>query len=220
METPGRSRQSSNSPAPFFLSPILALAPMAVGIQPLPSNGSSCDTETYVSYPASGYSQENDELATHAEYVRNSIVGMSSGYGSDLPSVSPIPSTPLFPYDEEFVDDTFSAYTLPDGIMPEFPASSGYDPNMIDALRSISRLNDSQQQEIAAYLQKKRSFRQPTMADHTYGLEYGCQVPIPRSNPVPGMKATHSSSGDPLGHVHVAFQTLNIDRSLTGYRQC
>ncbi|KAI3329178.1 hypothetical protein HD806DRAFT_548315 [Xylariaceae sp. AK1471] len=170
MEEPHRSRHSSDSPAPFYLPPVPALAPMAAGIQPLSSNGPSCDTETYVSYPMSGYSQENDEIATHAEYARDSIVGMSSDYGSPHSSVTPMPSTPLFPYNEEFVGDAFSAYPLPDGSMPSFSATSGYDPNMINALQSISRLNDSQQQEIVAYLQKKRSLVQPPMADHTYGL--------------------------------------------------
>ncbi|TGJ78151.1 hypothetical protein E0Z10_g10611 [Xylaria hypoxylon] len=198
MESTRRTRHSSHSPAPYYISAVPALASVSAGIQPPPSNGPNgpngpnCDTEAYVGYSMKDYGQETERLAAHAEYAHNpniSTIGMSSGYISPLPSVTSMPSTPMFPFDDEFMGGSFSAYPPPDGGVPSFPATSGYDSNMINALQSLSRLNDSQQQQIVAYIQKKRNPIQPTAADHTFDFSYGgYHVPVPRSSPLPGMK--------------------------------
>lgn len=190
-DTPrGGSRHSSHSPAPFYMSPVPAPSPMAAGgIQPLPSNAPSRDTETYVNYPAfGGYGHENDQMGSHhAEYTG---VGMSTGYGSPIPSGPIMSPAPLYPYEEEFAGDAFGVYPLPDGSIPGYPATSEYDSNMIQALQSLSRLNNDQQQTVMAYLQK-RSFMQPAMAGHTYSLGYGGgHVPIPRPSPAPRDEVT------------------------------
>ncbi|KAI0537618.1 hypothetical protein GGR58DRAFT_343701 [Xylaria digitata] len=193
MESTRRTRHSSHSPAPYYMSTIPALAPVSVGVHPLPSNGPNCDTEAYASYSMKDYGQEAERLAAHAEYAHNpniSTVGMSSGYVSPLPPVTSMPSTPMFPFDEEFMGGSLSAYPPPpDG---SFPPTSGYDSNMIHALQSLSRLNDSQQQQIVAYIQKKRRLVHPAAADYAFDFGYGdYPVPIPRSDQV----QSHSTAG-------------------------
>jgi len=189
----GGSRQSSHSPAPFYLSSAPMMGPVAsveaVGVQSLPSNGPSRDTGAYVGYPVNGYSQETDEYA-HDPII--TPVGLSPGYVSPHSSVTPMPSTPMFPFEEEFPGEfPSSIYPLPDGGVPSFSATSGYDSNMINALQSFSRLNDSQQEEILAFLQKRRALMQPVVAGHSHGYGFGyggAHGPIPRSSPVPGME--------------------------------
>jgi hypothetical protein len=195
MESPRRTGHPSNKPEASYLSSAAPeLAPATAGIHPLFSNGPSRNTETYVGYPINGYSQENEGLATHSDYGHDSIIstiGMTSGYVSPHTSVTAMPSTPLYSFDEEYADDSFSAYPLPDGSVPSYPGASGYDPNMIRAFESLSRLSDSQQQEILAYLQKRRNVIQP--AENTLSLGFsGYRGPIPRSNPLLGMKTSQS----------------------------
>ncbi|KAI0459387.1 hypothetical protein F5B21DRAFT_299951 [Xylaria acuta] len=191
MESTGKTRHSSNSPVPYYMSAVPGLASVPAGIHHLPSNGPNRDTEAYASYSVKDYGgQEAERLATqHAGYADEpniSTIGMSSGYVSPLPSVTPMPSTPMFPFDEEFMGDSFSAYPPPDSSVPGFPVTSGYDPNMINALQSLSRLNDTQQQQIVAYIQKRRGM-QPTATDNPFHLGYGSyHIPVPRSSPVSG----------------------------------
>ncbi|RWA11378.1 hypothetical protein EKO27_g3699 [Xylaria grammica] len=195
IESARRTRHSSHSPAPYYVSAVPALAPVPVGIVPLPSNSSNSDAEAYASYPVKDYGQETERLATHAEYAHDSnisIIGMSPSYVPPLPPVTSMPSTPMFPFEEEFIGSSFSAYPLPDDNVPNFPAISGYDSNMINALQSLSRLNDSQQQQIVAYIQKKRNLVQSTGADHTFDFVHGgYHVPAPRSSPLPGAKPSN-----------------------------
>ncbi|KAI0859564.1 hypothetical protein F4860DRAFT_249738 [Xylaria cubensis] len=194
VESTGKTRLSSDSPAQYYMSavPALASVPAAAGIHHLPSNGPNHDTEAYASYSVKNYSvQETDRFATqHAGYIDDpniSTIGISSGYVSPLPSVTPMPSTPMFPFDEEFVGDSFSTYPPVDNTALSYPASPGYDTNMINALQSVSRLNDNQQQQIMAYLQKRRSGMQQTATDNPFHPGYsGYQIPVPRSNPVSG----------------------------------
>ncbi|KAI0555350.1 hypothetical protein F4679DRAFT_165378 [Xylaria curta] len=189
IETTGKT-----SPASYYMSavPALASVPVPAGIHHLPSNGPNHETEAYASYSVKNYGiQETERFATqHAGYIDDSnisTIGISSGYVSPLPSVTPMPSTPMFPFDEEFVGDSFSAYPPIDTGAPSFPTSPGYDTNMINALQSVSRLNDTQQQQIMAYLQKRRSGMQQTATDNPFHPGYnGYQVPVPRSNPVSG----------------------------------
>ncbi|KAI0400321.1 hypothetical protein F4802DRAFT_500653 [Xylaria palmicola] len=195
------ARHASNSPAPYYLSAMPALAPAAAapGLQPLPSNGPSHNTEAYISYAAKDY----EGLATHAGYSSDpgiSTMGMSSGYVSPLSAAAPMPSTPMFPFDDEFMGggDAFgSAYPQPDGTgfadasVSASASASGCDPNMINALQSLSRLSDSQQQQIVAFIQKRRTAAlHPAAAapDHAFHhhLGYGPyqHVPVPpRSSP-------------------------------------
>ncbi|KAI1756734.1 hypothetical protein F4782DRAFT_279127 [Xylaria castorea] len=189
IEFTGKTRLSSNSPAPYYMSAIPALSSEPAGIHHLPSNGPNHETEAYASYSVKNYGgQETERLATqHVRYADDpniSTMGMSSGYVSPLPSVTPMPSTPMFPFDEEFMGGSFSAYPP---VNSGFPASPGYDTNMINALQSLSRLNDTQQQQIVAYIQKRRSGMQQTTTDNPFHLGYGgYPVPVPRSNPVSG----------------------------------
>ncbi|KAI1132049.1 hypothetical protein F5Y10DRAFT_16296 [Nemania abortiva] len=187
MEPTSRNRLPSNSPASYFMSAVPVLAPIPASIQPLPSNSLNRDMEAYAGYSVKDYEQEAERFARHAEYASDpsiSAIGLSSGYVSSLPSVTPMPSTPMFPFDDESMGDSFSAYPLPDGSMPDFPASVGYDSNMINALQSLSRLNDSQQQQIVAYIQKKRDVMQSAASDHAFHPGYGgYHVPIPGMRP-------------------------------------
>ncbi|KAI1813369.1 hypothetical protein GGS20DRAFT_480669 [Poronia punctata] len=187
----GRSKQSSHSPAPsFYLSaaPVLGTVPaVAAGVQPLPSNGPSRNTGAYAGYPVDGYAREHEGM--HAEYAHDPIistVGLSPGYAPDHhQSMAQMPPTPLFSFEDEFLGEFPGTYNLPDGSVVGSSAP-GYDPNILNALHSISRLNDHQQEEILVFLQKKRSLVQSSVADRPYGLGYGdVQVPIPRSSPVP-----------------------------------
>ncbi|KAI8947694.1 hypothetical protein F4801DRAFT_494088 [Xylaria longipes] len=194
MESTGKTRHSSNSPAPYYMSAVPALASVPAGIHHLPSNGPNRDTEAYASsYSVKDYGgQEAERLATqHAGYADDPIIstiGMSSGYASPLPSVTPMPSTPMFPFDEEFVGDSFNVYPPPDSSALGFPVASGYDPNMINALQSLSRLNDTQQQQIVALIQKRREMP-PTATDNAFHLGYSdYHVPVPRSSPAAGEK--------------------------------
>ncbi|KAI1733721.1 hypothetical protein F4680DRAFT_380016 [Xylaria scruposa] len=193
IDSTGKTRLSSDNSAPYYMSavPALASVPAAAGIHHLPSNGPNHDTEAYASYSVKNYVQETERFATQqAVYIDDpniSTIGISSGYVSPLPSVTPMPSTPMFPFDEEFVGDSFSAYPPIDSGALSFPTSPGYDTNMINALQSVSRLNDTQQQQIMAYLQKRRSGMQQTATDNPFHPGYsGYQVPVPRSNPVSG----------------------------------
>ncbi|KAH8167191.1 hypothetical protein CIB48_g1049 [Xylaria polymorpha] len=202
MESTGKMRHSSNSPAPYYLSAVPALTSVPEGIHPLPSNGPNRDTEVYARYSMKGYgAQETEALATqHAGYADDpnvSTIGMNSGYVSPLPSVTPMPSTPMFPFDEEFMGDSFGAYPSPDGSVPGFPVASSYDPNMINALESLSRLNDTQQQQIVAYIQKRRS-GVLTTAENSFHLGYGgYHVPVPRSSPA-SAKTSYNRTRDTL----------------------
>ncbi|KAJ8130890.1 hypothetical protein O1611_g2736 [Lasiodiplodia mahajangana] len=183
MESTSRSRIPSNSPASYYMSTIPVLAPVPTSIQPLPSNGLSRDMEAYASYSVKDYDPEPERFSRHSEYAGDpsiSTIGMSSGYVSAIPPVTPVPSTPMFPFDEECMSGPFSAYPLPDGSVPDFPDSGGYDSNMINALQSLSRLNDSQQQQIVAYIQKKRGVMHSAAADHAFHPSYGgYHVPVP-----------------------------------------
>ncbi|KAJ2992553.1 hypothetical protein NUW58_g2125 [Xylaria curta] len=190
MESTSRTRHSSNSPAPYYMSAIPALAPVSAGIQPVPSNGPNRDTEAYVSYSVKDYGQEAERLATHSGYASDpnvSSIGISSGCVSPLPPTTSMPSTPMFPFDDDFLGESFGTYPLPDGSMSSFPAVPGYDSNMMNALQCLSRLDDSQQQQLVAYIQKRRNVVQPTTADHPFHLGYGgYHVPVPRSSPGSG----------------------------------
>ncbi|KAI0913726.1 hypothetical protein F4823DRAFT_538006 [Ustulina deusta] len=186
MESTSRTRNSSHSPAPYYMSAVPALP--SGGVQHLPSNNPNCDAEAYVGYSAKEYVQGPERLGTHAHNPDISAIGMRTGYVSTLPPIAPMPSAPMFPFDEEFMGDPFSAYPLPDGSMPSFPApTSGYDTNMINALQCLSRLNDSQQQQIVAYIQKRRNVMQPTAAGQALDFGYGAyHVPMPRSSLLSG----------------------------------
>ncbi|KAI0486208.1 hypothetical protein F4859DRAFT_361107 [Xylaria cf. heliscus] len=184
IESTSRTRHSSDSPVPYYMSAIPTLAPVPAGIHQLPSNGPNRDTEVYASYSVKDYGGQD---ADYADDPTISTIGMSSGYVSPLPSVTPLPSTPMFPFDEEFMGDSFSAYPPLGSSVPGFPPAPGYDPNMINALQSLSRLNDTQQQQIVAYIQKRRSGMQPAATDNPFHLGYGgYHVPVPRSSPVSG----------------------------------
>ncbi|KAI1312570.1 hypothetical protein F5Y03DRAFT_241164 [Xylaria venustula] len=188
IDTNCRARNSSHSPAPYYMSAIPALPPVPSGVQTLPSNGPNCDTDAYVGYSVvKDYVQEAERLGTHAHNPNISAIGMSTGYVSPLPPISPMPSTPMFPFDEEFMGDPYSAYPpIPDGSMHGFPApTSGYDSNMMHALESLSRLDDNQQQQVVAYLQKRRNAMHSTATAHALELGYGTYQ-IPRSSPLPG----------------------------------
>ncbi|KAI1281056.1 hypothetical protein F5Y07DRAFT_317465 [Xylaria sp. FL0933] len=186
MEPARRTRNSSHSPAPYFMSAVPTLPSTLAGVQTLPSNGPGCDTDTYGNYAVKDYVQEAERLATQAHNPHVSVIGMSTGYVSPLPPISPMPSTPMFPFDEDFMGDPYSAYPpIPESRVPSYPApTSSYDSNMINALQSLSRLDDSQQQQIVAYLQKKRNFMQPAVAGHALDFGYGTYQP--RSTPLPG----------------------------------
>ena len=165
--------------------PVMSTVPPSV--QPLPSNGPSHDTDAYVGYSVKDYVQEAERFATHAHDPNTPAIGMSTDYISSLPPISPMPSAPMFPFDEDFMGDPFSTYPLPGGSVTSFPnTTSGYDSNMVNALHSLSRLDDNQQQQIVAYLQKKRGIH-PVAVDHALDLGYGAyHVPVPRSSPLPG----------------------------------
>ncbi|KAI1418962.1 hypothetical protein F5Y12DRAFT_358090 [Xylaria sp. FL1777] len=189
MESARRTRNSSHSPAPYYMSAVPALPSVTAGVQPLPSNGPGCDADAYGGYSVKDYVQEAERLATHAPI---SAIGMGTSYAPPLPPIAGMPSAPMFPFDEEFMGDAFGAYPLPDGgSVPGFTAPpSGYDSNMINALQSLSRLDDSQQQQIMAYLQKKRNVMQATATGPPldlggYGTYHHVPVP-PRSSPLPG----------------------------------
>ncbi|KAI0432986.1 hypothetical protein F5Y09DRAFT_114742 [Xylaria sp. FL1042] len=186
MESTHRTRNSSHSPAPYYMSAVPTLPSVSAGVQTLPSNGPNSDTDAYVGYAVKDYVQEAERLATQAHNPNISAIGMSTGYVSPLPPISPMPSTPMFPFDEEFIGDPYSAYPpIPDSSVPSYTTPTpGYDSNMIHALQSLSRLDDSQQQQIVAYLQKKRNFMQPTVAGHALDFSYGTYQP--RSTPLPG----------------------------------
>lgn len=186
-ESTSRTRLPSNSPAPYYMSAPPVLSPVPAGIQPLPSNALDRDIESYVSYSARDYDQEADRFARHAEYTSDpsiSTIGMTSGYISSLPAVTSVPSTPMFPFEEESMNGSFSAYPLPDSNVPGFPVAQGYDSNMINALQSLSRLSDSQQQQVVAYIQKNRNRAQSAAADHAFHPGYsGYHAPIPGTWP-------------------------------------
>ncbi|KAJ8121220.1 hypothetical protein ONZ43_g2276 [Nemania bipapillata] len=194
-EATSRTRLPSNSPAPYYMSAAPVMAPVPASIQPLPS------TEPYVSYSVRDYDQEAERFVRHAEYATEpsiSTIGMTSGYISSLPAVTPLPSTPMFPFEEEPISDSFSAYPLPDGSVPSLPASLGYDSNMITALQSLSRLSDSQQQQVVAYIQKNRNRAQSAAAEHAFHPGYsGYHVPIPGhlQGTDDGMQPDRRSSG-------------------------
>ncbi|KAI0395111.1 hypothetical protein F5Y17DRAFT_225029 [Xylariaceae sp. FL0594] len=187
----GGSRQSSHSPSPFYLSSAPAMSSessvAAVGIQPLPSNGPSRDPLAFFSYPVNGYAQETVEYA-HGPSLPP--VGVSSGYVSPQHSVPPMPPTSMFPFEDEYISEPPSSiYPVPDETrtVPGFSTASGYDPNMMNAIQSLSRLTDSQQEDILVFLQKRRSL-QMAMADHSnvYGFRYS-ESQVPTTNSVPGM---------------------------------
>ncbi|KAK5634430.1 hypothetical protein RRF57_010143 [Xylaria bambusicola] len=180
MEPTRRTRNSSHSPAPYFMPSVPAIPSV-----PMPSNGPSHDADAYVSYLVKDYVQDAEGLATHTHNPNSSAIGMSTGYVSSLPPISPMPSTPMFPFDEDFMGDPFSTYPLPGSSVTSFPnPNSGYDSNMINALQSLSRLDDGQQQQILAILQKKRSFLHP---DNTLDPTYSTYQAVPRSSTLPGM---------------------------------
>ncbi|KAI0972561.1 hypothetical protein F4678DRAFT_43178 [Xylaria arbuscula] len=189
MDSNRRTRNSSQSPAPYYMSAIPAPPPVPAGVKTLPSNVPNCDTDAYVGYSVKDYVQEAERLGTHAHDPNISAIGMSTGYVSPFPPISPMPSTPMFPFDDEFMGDPYSAYPpIPDGSVSGFPApTSGYDSNMMHALHSLSRLDDNQQQQVVADLQKRRHAMQSTATAHALELSYGTyQIPVPRSSPLPG----------------------------------
>ncbi|KAI8632061.1 hypothetical protein F5Y19DRAFT_472946 [Xylariaceae sp. FL1651] len=218
LDIASRSRHPTNSPTASYLPAASVMAPVTAGMQPLLSNGPSRDTETYVSYRMDGYSQGSDVLTTHAEYPPHSVVltnnelGITSHYGHAIPPIGLMPSAPLFPFDEEFMDDCFGIYPLPEGGVSSLSESSGYDPNMINALQSLSKLNDNQQQQILALLQKRRNQSQPAATNHTFGPGFsGFQVPVSRSSPVSGMKVIAWSTQGLFTMLYFNLQLLTRD---------
>ncbi|KAI1203788.1 hypothetical protein F5X97DRAFT_1434 [Nemania serpens] len=183
IESSCRTRHSSNSPTPYHVPAVLTLTLVPEGIPTLPSNGISREMETYVSYGAKDYGQEAEKFAGHADYAsdpRIPVVRITPDYVPPLPSATPMPSTPMFPFNGAVMGDSFGAYPLPDDSVPGFPDMGEYDSNMINALQTISRLSDSQQQQIIAYLLKKNNIAQLTMTDHASSSTYGdYHVPAP-----------------------------------------
>ncbi|GAP86208.2 hypothetical protein SAMD00023353_0303480 [Rosellinia necatrix] len=196
-EPTSAATHSPRSPAPYYMSAGPRLASMSAGIQTLPSSIPSRDAGGYVSYSVRDYSQEPERLTTHTDYACDpniATMGLSSGYVSPLPSVASMSSAPMFPFDEEAMGGPFSAYPPLEVDVSGFPAATpGCDSDMINALQSLSRLNDNQQQQIVAYLQKKINPAQSTVADHPFHLGHGgYHVPVQRSNLLLGMKPSNT----------------------------
>lgn len=185
MESSSR-RHSSNSSTPYYVpaAPTLTLVPE--GIRTLPSNGLSREMEAYVSYCTKDYGQEAEKFARHAGYAsdpRIPTVRITPGYVPPLPSATPIPSTPMFPFNGAAMGESFGAYPLPDHRVPNFPDTREYDTNMINALQTLSMLSDSQQQQVIAYLLKKNNITQSTLTEQASSPSYGGY-----HVPAPGMK--------------------------------
>ncbi|KAJ3571636.1 hypothetical protein NPX13_g5306 [Xylaria arbuscula] len=112
MESTRQNRNSSHSPAPYYMPAVPVMSSVPPSVQPLPSNGPSHDTDAYLRYSVKDYVQEAERFATHAHDPNTPPIGMSTGYVSSLPPISPMPATPMFPFDEDFMGDPFSTYPL------------------------------------------------------------------------------------------------------------
>ncbi|KAI1821269.1 hypothetical protein F4861DRAFT_480844 [Xylaria intraflava] len=191
------TRHSSNSPVPFYMAANPTLAQIPAGPQPLPA-GPSRDTETWVNCFTNDYHQEPKTLGHHAEYSRDpniSVMETNPSHAYALrPATSmpqtPMPPTPMLHFDDELIGESLSTYPLHDGGVAGFPPTSEYDLNMINALESLSRLSDSQQQQIAAYIQKKRHPARQDVTGSALDPSYTSNsFQGPRPNSVPDMRA-------------------------------
>lgn len=185
IESSSSTRHSSNSPTPYYVPTVPTLTLVPDGIRTLPSNGLSREMEMCVSYCAKAYGQEAEKLASHDEYASDTMiptVGITPNYVPPLPSATPMPSMAMFPLTGEAMGDSFGAYLLPDDSVPGFADMREYDSNMADALQTISRLSDSQQQQIMAYLLKKNNLTQSMVPDQASSPNYGGY-----HDPAPGM---------------------------------
>lgn len=221
-ESGSRAGSSQRSPASYYISAAPEMASMAAAFPPLPSNGPARDTGAYISYPMKGYGGDAERLGTHAEYAYDpslSAMGVSSDYAHPLTSMGSTPSAPMFAFDDDSTGGFYSAYPSPEsnsnsssnnvrGYPPSTTSSttatttaatSGHDADMANAIRSLSKLNDAQQQQIVAYIQRKRHAAHVASADnanlhqqhhhHTLGYNNnGYHLPVPRSDPASGMK--------------------------------
>ncbi|KAI1118747.1 hypothetical protein F5Y14DRAFT_446562 [Nemania sp. NC0429] len=178
-----RTRHSSNSPTPYYVPAVpTTLTLLSEDVRTLPSNGISREMDDYVGYCAKDRVPDAEKFGRHAEYSgdpRIPTVRITPGYVPPLPSATPMPPTPIFPFSGETMGDSFGAYPLPDDSVPGFLDTQGYDSNMVDALRTLSRLNDSQQRQIIDYLLKKNNITQSTVTDHISSPSYSGYVPAP-----------------------------------------
>ncbi|KAI2638148.1 hypothetical protein GGS21DRAFT_488850 [Xylaria nigripes] len=190
----GGTRHSSTSPVPSYAPATPELTLVSTTHQPLIPNGPGHNTETCVDYRLNGYCQGPGRLAPHAEFAHNPsipTIEMNSGHISSLCCISSVPSMPMFTYgDASSIDCSFNEYPLPNGGVAGFTPTSEYDINMAKALDILSKLSDSQQQEIVAYIQKKTPLVQRCAAQPAMSVNPSCYpYHAPRSSQVPGMKA-------------------------------
>ncbi|KAI1176746.1 hypothetical protein F4777DRAFT_240034 [Nemania sp. FL0916] len=176
----------SNSPTSGY-SPAVPSMPSPAGIQPLPSNGPSRDMEAYTSYSARDYSRDTGGRSyAHTEYPQDpnmSTMRIPPNYASTLPPIASTSKAPIYPLGDSSIEDHFSNYDIPNSSMPDFP-DTGQDTNMIHALQSLSRLSDAQQQQIAAYIQRKRNMVQPPAVNPAFYQGYsGYHVPVSGMKP-------------------------------------
>ncbi|KAI0200068.1 hypothetical protein F4808DRAFT_430452 [Astrocystis sublimbata] len=183
-----RYPSSTNSPTPYYMSHIPA--PSEVPFPPF-------DRPNYDAVPYSvedNTSQEAGSFATqqtgHLSVPYLFTTGMSPDYMYPQATETPMMSKPTLTFDRQLIGDSYNEPNPADSIMPAFPAPLHYDSNMINALQSLSRLNDTQQQQIVAYIQKKKSRIQPsaTASPPHFGFGgYGVCIPQPRTLPGEGL---------------------------------
>lgn len=192
-----RAGSSQHSPASYCISAAPEIVTIAAAFPPLPSNGPPRDTGAYISYPVKGYSREAERLGTRAEYAYDpslSAMGVSSDYAPPLTTMGSMPSAPMFAFDDDSTGGFYSACPSPESSSSNVrghppSTTSGHDTDVANAIRSLSKLNDTQQQQIIAYIQRKRHAAQVASADNAnlHHLGYsGYHLPVPRSAPASG----------------------------------
>ncbi|CAJ2501806.1 Uu.00g046590.m01.CDS01 [Anthostomella pinea] len=183
-----QSRHASKSPAPPTLPTIPVAAQWPPVAQAMGSSGPTFGQETYASYWMDCFDRPGDFVTANTTYshpfiptdVDGSNLGTSSSqYITPIPSIPSMPSTPQFPAESEPSDRNLAPYhtsSLPSNSVHDLPSLPGYDSveipalesDMMNALESLAKLNDAQQQQILTLIQKKRSASQSMGSDHSF----------------------------------------------------
>ncbi|KAI2467723.1 hypothetical protein F4781DRAFT_400931 [Annulohypoxylon bovei var. microspora] len=230
-----QSRQASNSPIPAALSTVPVASPWPVVSPPMSSAVPGYGHDTYdgwmnsYDHPSHTYPTSNDYVQSYmTTEVGDHSLDASSYNIQSIPSVTSTPSTPpvpSIPLDPMLVSHFTQQHRHPQSAQHQNMANSSnlaggddeiqrqlwvgsLEENALTALERFSGYSHVQQQQVLAWIRKRRNLSHNTSSHQ--GLEYRyptCQATPPPSaqfvnNDFRKYQSMRQASGSPIPHGH------------------
>ncbi|KAI1096215.1 hypothetical protein F5B19DRAFT_488830 [Rostrohypoxylon terebratum] len=222
-----QSRQASNSPIPVALSAVPVTSSWPVVSPPMSSAVPNYGHDTYdgwmnsFDHPSHTFPTSNDYVQSYlATEVRDHSLDTSASYNmQSIPSVTSTPSTPpvpAVPLDPMLVNQ-FAQHHHPQSMQSQGDDEisrqlwvGSLEDNALTALERFGGYSHVQQQQVLAWVRKRRNLSHNTSSHQ--GLEYRyptCQATPPPSVPAQFVnsdfrkyQSMRQASGSPIPHGH------------------